>query len=330
MNQIVRPLSFDMPRVSTLMGEDWDGLAERMAGEIEGMSRVIRFCNPLRSPLTVERMLIQAGEVPGGPLDVDEAVAAMMELCRAGADERGVVVVVEQAETLSLEAVAALARVLETADGLRLILAGKPALEGLLAAAQAAPIRAAMGGEHRGSAAMMGSVAGWMGDLLPGAVPFPVGPAVPAPVATTVAFPVAPAIPFADVPAVPFPVAWAVTAEARVEAGPPMAGLPALVRGEPATPSTALPREVSVPELLEALKKRAQSLDDGTGRGSTRPGWVRPPPLTAGEQRSMEAALLPAGPRLTLAKVASRLCLMFAVGGCVASVGVYGLAMLKF
>lgn len=330
MNQIVRPLSFDMPRVSTLMGEDWNGLAEQMAGEAGGLSRVIRFCNPLRSPLTVERMLIQAGEVPGGPLDADDAAEAMTELCRAGADERGVVVVVEQAETLSLEAVAALARVLETAEGLRLILAGKPALEGLLSTAEAAPIRAAMGGEPRlGSMAVMGSVAGWMGDLVPGAVPFPAGPAVPMP-ATSMVFPAAPAVPSPGMPAVPFPAALVVTAEAPAETFSPVAGVPALVRGEPATPSIDLPQEVSVPELLEALKKRAESLDDGTGRDSAKPGWVRPPPLTAGEQRSLAAALPPARLRLTFAKIASRLCLMFAVGGCGASVVVYGLAMLKF
>ena len=90
------------------MGGDWEGLVEQVAGEAGDLARVIRFCNPLRSPLTVERMLIQAGEVPSGPLDADVAAAAMLELCRAGADGRAVVVVVEQAETLSLEAVAAL------------------------------------------------------------------------------------------------------------------------------------------------------------------------------------------------------------------------------
>lgn len=147
MNQMCR-VDPQLPLVSTLLGEGRDDVVEQLASEAADTARVLRFGNPLRSPLTVERMLIQAGQADAGPMGVEAAEGALLDLCRAEGDARAVVVVVEQADTLSTRAVAALARVLdrERANGLRLVLAGEAALDGVLGAPEARAIRAAMAG----------------------------------------------------------------------------------------------------------------------------------------------------------------------------------------
>ena len=102
-------------------------------------ARVIRVGNPLRAPLTIERILIQTGLVEAGLLTDEEADQAMQQLLRRDDGDR-TLLVIEQAETLSPAALQTLAR-LAPAHGsasqaalLRIVFVAEPAFAGLVLA----------------------------------------------------------------------------------------------------------------------------------------------------------------------------------------------------
>ena len=117
-------------------------------------AQVIRVGNPLRAPLTIERILIQTGLVEAGLLTDAEADQAMQQLLRQ--KDGRTVLVIEQAETLSQPALQALARLASPAPAfadrpagraasLHIVFAGEPAFYGLvLATSGVSPIRAAL------------------------------------------------------------------------------------------------------------------------------------------------------------------------------------------
>lgn len=111
-------------------------------------ARVIRVGNPLRAPLTIERILIQTGLVEAGLLTDEEAGQAMQQLLRRDDGDR-TLLVIEQAETLSQAALQTLARLAHGSAGqaalLQVVFVGEPAFAGLvLATPDAGPIRAAL------------------------------------------------------------------------------------------------------------------------------------------------------------------------------------------
>ncbi len=111
-------------------------------------ARVIRVGNPLRAPLTIERILIQTGLVEAGLLTDEEADQAMQQLFRRNDGDR-TLLVIEQAETLSQAALQTLARLAHGSAGqatlLRIVFVAEPAFARLvLATPGAEPIRDAL------------------------------------------------------------------------------------------------------------------------------------------------------------------------------------------
>ena len=142
------------PSVSVLLGDGpaLEGAMRRLLAGLPQTVRVVRAGNPLRSPLTVERILIQAGKEELGLLPDDAADEAMQRLCQRRNGETQVVLVIEQAETLGLGALRALSRLAapngRPAGGafapLHLVLAGHSSLRHMLIDPAAAVLRAAM------------------------------------------------------------------------------------------------------------------------------------------------------------------------------------------
>jgi hypothetical protein len=134
---------------SAILGEDGPEravLVDATAAALGHLGvRLVRVGNPLRSPLTLERMLIQigAGE-DGGPPAGDNG--GMVEVLRAHrTHESRVVLVVEQAETLEPRALAHLQCVSDafeaTEPGVRVLFIGAPAFLSQLERAGAQRIR---------------------------------------------------------------------------------------------------------------------------------------------------------------------------------------------
>ena len=102
-------------------------------------ARVIRVGNPLRAPLTIERILIQTGLVEAGLLTDEEADQAMQQLLRQDDGEQ-TLLVIEQAETLSQAALQTLTRLALAyrsagqAALLRIVFVAEPAFAGLVLA----------------------------------------------------------------------------------------------------------------------------------------------------------------------------------------------------
>lgn len=133
-------------------GPGGDGALRGLLAQAGPDAQVIRVGNPLRAPLTIERILIQTGLVEAGLLTDTEADQAMQQLLRRR-DGR-TVLVIEQAETLSQPALQTLARLASPAfadrpagraASLHIVLAGEPAFYGLvLATSGVSSIRAAL------------------------------------------------------------------------------------------------------------------------------------------------------------------------------------------
>ena len=114
-------------------------------------AQVIRVGNPLRAPLTIERILIQTGLVEAGLLTDAEAGQAMQQLLQRRGSRT--MLVIDQAETLSqpaLQAIARLAppataRAADHAEAPHIVLAGRPAFAELVRATpDVGPIRDAL------------------------------------------------------------------------------------------------------------------------------------------------------------------------------------------
>lgn len=135
---------------SVLLGPGREAALHALVTEAGPDAQVIRVGNPLRAPLTIERILIQTGLVEAGLLTDEEADQAMQQLLRRDDGDR-TLLVIEQAETLSQAALQTLAR-LPPAHGsagqatlLRVVFVGEPAFAGLvLATPGAEPVRGAL------------------------------------------------------------------------------------------------------------------------------------------------------------------------------------------
>lgn len=139
-------------RFSVLLhdGPDPEAALRGLLAEAGPDTRLIRVGNPLRAPLTIERILIQTGLVEAGLLTDEETDAAMQQLLRR---DDPTTLVIEQAETLSPAALQTLARLAAgpaswsagRAAPLHVIFAGKPGFAGLvLATPDVGPIRDAL------------------------------------------------------------------------------------------------------------------------------------------------------------------------------------------
>lgn len=135
------------PRFTALLGPGQDDAIRRLTAAPPGV-RVIRAGNPLRAPLTVERILIQAGQAEAGLLSAEAAERAMRRLCQPRDGEHGVILLIAQAETLSPEALGVLSRLAQPGGGaLHVVFTGSPAFAALLSHSGAGPVRQALAGQ---------------------------------------------------------------------------------------------------------------------------------------------------------------------------------------
>lgn len=141
--------------------------------------RVIRVGNPLRSPLTLERILIQVagpeGEVFGG----DDARLIVRAIAEQQGQESHVILVIEQADTLHIKVLRSLQAMSPyfTQDGiptLQILFVGRPAFLALLAGVELTPLREDLGFEDSIAAPVPGAA---MADP-PAPSPAPVAPEV--------------------------------------------------------------------------------------------------------------------------------------------------------
>jgi len=160
-------------------------------------ARVIRVGNPLRSPLTIERILIQGGRIETGLLPDDVAEQAIQRLCQRRDGESRVVLVIEQAETLGTSALRILSRLvapggrpsLGAAALLHVVFIGQPSFKQLVKDKAATAIRDALSSPAAATLppagilpfpaapAAVSAQPGFAASPLPGAAPAADGPA---------------------------------------------------------------------------------------------------------------------------------------------------------
>ena len=142
------------PQVTVLLGSGHQH-EEAVRGVLAMLApgaRVLRVGNPLRSPLTIERILIQSGQPAAGQLTDDTAEDALQRLCLRHPSESRVVLVVDQAETLSVGAIRILSRLVAPggrpsagmAALLHVVFVGLPSFKQLIKEKSASPIREAL------------------------------------------------------------------------------------------------------------------------------------------------------------------------------------------
>lgn len=146
-NMLLDPSPVRAPRFSAILGPGKEEALQDLLAKFGASARIVRVSNPLRSPLTIERMLIQAGEVEVGMLPDDAAAErALRRLSHLRDGESQVVLVIDQAETLSAAALRTLSR-LGQADSqvaLSTVFKGDPSFLDRLPLQEADPIRAAL------------------------------------------------------------------------------------------------------------------------------------------------------------------------------------------
>ena len=111
--------------------------------------RVVRVGNPLRSPLTLDRILMQVAG-PDGDIILGQDATVVQAITRRQAQETRVLLVIEQADTLHPAALRSLQAMTPhfKQDGqpaLRVAFVGRTAFRDLLAGEDLAPMRAALG-----------------------------------------------------------------------------------------------------------------------------------------------------------------------------------------
>lgn len=143
-----------MPRFSAVLHGGADAAHALLAAAGPG-TRVVRVGNPLRAPLTIERILIQSGQMEAGLLTDDAADQAMHRLCHRRDGEARVLLAIDQAETLSPAALRTLVRIAAPSGpprppqgsvqaDLHVVFIGTPAFAALLAAPGLEPLRDAL------------------------------------------------------------------------------------------------------------------------------------------------------------------------------------------
>ena len=115
----------------------------------EPEARLIRVGNPLRSPLTLERIMIQVAGPEGEVFLGDDPGLVVHAIAERQREEARVVLLIEQAETLhpkalrSLQAMAAYF-MQDEQPVLQVVFAGRPAFRALLSGEELAPLRQAL------------------------------------------------------------------------------------------------------------------------------------------------------------------------------------------
>ena len=128
------------PHVSVLLGSgpQHEQAVQSLLATLAPGARILRVGNPLRSPLTIERILIQGGQPEVGLLAEDAAEEAMQRLCIRRPGESRVVLVIDQAETLSASAIRVLSRLVapggRPSTGMDALLACRPGWPALVQA----------------------------------------------------------------------------------------------------------------------------------------------------------------------------------------------------
>ncbi len=143
------------PHVTVLLGSghQHEEAVRSLLAVLAPGARILRVGNPLRSPLTIERILLQSGQPAVGMLTDDAADDGLQRLCLRRPGESRVVLVIDQAETLSPGAVRILSRLVAPggrpsagmAALLHVVFVGLPSFKQLLKDKTAAPIREALG-----------------------------------------------------------------------------------------------------------------------------------------------------------------------------------------
>lgn len=203
------PQSDDRPFAIHLIPDDQDATAA-VASIVAGLAgpdvRVVRAGNPLRSPLTLDRILIQVSG-PDGVVQGSDANLLVRAIAERQAQETRVVLLVEQAETIhpkvlrSLQAMAPFF-VQAGSPALQVVFIGRPSFRDLLDGEQLPLLRAAL-------------------DTVPPAGPLIAGPAVRSGAAGQ-------QVPKVEAAASPGPPAPVIVADAR--AVPPRYSRAGLVR----------------------------------------------------------------------------------------------------
>ena len=141
------------PQVTVLLGSghQHEGAVRDLLAALAPGARFLRVGNPLRSPLTIERILIQGGQPAVGLTD-DTAEDALQRLCLRRSGESRVVLVIDQAETLNPGAIRILSRLVAPggrpsagmAALLHVVFVGLPSFRQLVKDKAATPIRDAL------------------------------------------------------------------------------------------------------------------------------------------------------------------------------------------
>lgn len=142
------------PHVTVLLGSghQHEESVRSLLATLAPGARILRVGNPLRSPLTIERILIQSGQPAVGLLTEDVADDGLQRLCLRRPGESRVVLVIDQAETLNPGAIRVLSRLVAPggrptigmAAFLHVVFVGLPSFKQLLKDKAAAPIREAL------------------------------------------------------------------------------------------------------------------------------------------------------------------------------------------
>jgi len=143
-----------VPHVTVLLGSghQHEQVVRDLLATLAPGARIIRAGNPLRSPLTIERILIQGGQPEVGLLADNAAEDALQRLCLRRPSESRVVLVIDQAETLSASAIRILSRLAVPggrpsagmAAVLHIVFVGLPSFKQLVKDKAATPIREAL------------------------------------------------------------------------------------------------------------------------------------------------------------------------------------------
>ncbi len=142
----------DAPFFALLLEDDHErtaALSVLLARLSGAETRVIRVGNPLRSPLTLDRILIQVAGPEGEVFTGDDARLLVRAIAARQGQETRVVLLIEQAETLhpkvlrSLQAMAPYFAEPEQAT-LQVVFVGRPAFRALLGGDELAPLREAL------------------------------------------------------------------------------------------------------------------------------------------------------------------------------------------
>lgn len=142
------------PQVTVLLGSGHghEQAVRDLLAELAPAARIMRVGNPLRSPLTIERILIQSGQAAVGMLSDDAAEDGLQRLCLRRPSESRVVLVIDQAETLNADAIRILSRLVAPggrpsagmAALLHVVFIGLPSFKQLVKDKAATPIREAL------------------------------------------------------------------------------------------------------------------------------------------------------------------------------------------